>query len=86
VAGGRWLLRSTTAPHLHFQVMSAPLSLAANGLPYIIETFDLMGRVGSTAEFDEAERAGTPLHIRNVANPGWHQHELPLDLSVVSFP
>jgi hypothetical protein len=77
---------NTTAPHLHFHVMSAPLSLASNGLPYVIDTFDLMGRVGSTAEFDKAEREGTPLNIRDVKNPGRHQHELPLDLSVVNFP
>jgi Peptidase family M23 len=77
---------NTTAPHLHFHVMSAPLSLASNGLPYVIDTFDLMGRVGSTAEFDKAERDGIALNIRNVENPGRHQHELPLDLSVVSFP
>jgi hypothetical protein len=77
---------NTIAPHLHFHVMSAPLSLASNGLPYVIDTFDLMGQVGSTAEFDEAEREGTPLNIRNVKNPGRHQHELPLDLSMVNFP
>lgn len=77
---------NTTAPHLHFHVMSAPLSLASNGLPYVIDTFDLTGRVGSTAEFDKAEREGTPLNVRNVENSGRHQHELPLDLSVVIFP
>jgi hypothetical protein len=67
-------------------MMSAPLLLAANGLPYVIETFDITGRVGSMAEVDEAERAGTPLNIGNVENPGQHQQELPRDLSVVSFP
>jgi hypothetical protein len=77
---------NTTAPHLHFHVMSATLSLASNGLPYVIDTFDLVGRVRSTPEFDKAEREGTPLNLQNVENPGRRRHELPLDLSVVNFP
>jgi murein DD-endopeptidase MepM/ murein hydrolase activator NlpD len=77
---------NTTAPHLHFHVMSGPSSLASDGLPYVIDTFDLVGRVGSTVEFDKAEREGTPLAIQNVEIAGRHRHELPLDLSVVNFP
>jgi hypothetical protein len=77
---------NTTAPHLHFHVMSGPSPLASDGLPYVIDTFDLVGRVGSTVEFDKAEREGTPLAIQNVEIAGRHRHELPLDLSVVNFP
>jgi hypothetical protein len=78
--GGRTPVASEPA------IVLGPLSLASNGLPYVIDTFDLTGRVGSTAEFDKAEREGTPLNVRNVENSGRHQHELPLDLSVVIFP
>jgi hypothetical protein len=42
--------------------------------------------IPATAEFDQAMREGTPLNIRNVKNPGQHQREFSLDLSVVSFP
>jgi hypothetical protein len=74
------------APHLHFHVMSAPLSLASDGLPYVIAAFNLVGRVRSTTEFDKAEREGTPLTIQHIENPWRQQHALPLDLSVVNFP
>jgi hypothetical protein len=58
--------------------------MCSQGVEYLAHA--ILGRVGSTAEFDKAEREGTALNIRNVENPGRHQHELPLDLSVMSFP
>jgi murein DD-endopeptidase MepM/ murein hydrolase activator NlpD len=77
---------NTSAPHLHFHVMSSPSTLGSNGLPYLIEDFELLGRAPSTAAFDKAEQEGTPLAIQEVGNPGRHSDELPLDLSVVGFP
>ena len=77
---------NTTAPHLHFHVMSSPSTLGSIGLPYVIERFELGGKVSSTAAFVKAEQAGTPLAIQEVSNPGNHSDELPLDLSVLGFP
>lgn len=77
---------NTSAPHLHLHVMSAPSALAANGLPYVIDAYELLGRAPSTAAFDEAEANGTPLEILPVDFPGAHEHDLPLDLSLVRFP
>ena len=77
---------NTSAPHLHFHVMSSPSTLGSNGLPYLIKDFELLGRSPSTAAFDKAEQDGTPLVVQGVRNPGPHSNELPLDLSVVSFP
>jgi hypothetical protein len=77
---------NTTAPHLHFHLMSSPSTLGSNGLPYLIEEFELLGRALSTAAFDKAEQEGTPLAIQEVDNPGRHSDELPLDLSVAGFP
>lgn len=76
---------NSVAPHLHFQVMDAPSSLASNGLPYEIDDFQVTGKTPGTGAFDEAEEKGTPLAVssqpaRNV------QNVLPLDQLIVSFP
>ena len=46
---------NTIAPHLHFHVMDAPIPLAANGLPYAIDAFNITGMTSGTAAFDKAE-------------------------------
>lgn len=77
---------NTIAPHLHFHMMSSPSTFGSNGLPYMIDEFELTGRAPSTEAFLEAEANGTPLEILPVDNPGIHNDELPLDLSIVNFP
>lgn len=77
---------NTSAPHLHFHVMSSPSTLGSNGLPYVIEDFELLGKGPSTTAFDKAEQDGISLVVQEVVNPGPHSNELPLDLSVVAFP
>jgi murein DD-endopeptidase MepM/ murein hydrolase activator NlpD len=66
---------NTTAPHLHFHVMDAPLELGAdNNLPYVFDTFDYQGFL------DAAD--GTP----NLLNtPEARAYELPLAFSAVTF-
>lgn len=77
---------NTSEPHLHFHVMSSPSAFGSNGLPYVIDEFDLLGRAPSTEAFDKAALEGTPLEILPVNNPGIHKDELPLDLRIVAFP
>ncbi len=77
---------NTTAPHLHFHMMSGPSTFGSNGIPYMIYEYDLIGRAPSIEAFDEAEMNGTPLEILPVNNPGIHKDDLPLDLSIVNFP
>lgn len=76
---------NTTAPHLHFHVMDGPSTLGSNGLPYVIDEFDLVERGASTEAFDRAEAEGIQLEVVPVENPGIHKNELPLDQSVVVF-
>jgi murein DD-endopeptidase MepM/ murein hydrolase activator NlpD len=64
---------STTAPHLHFHVMSSTQPLTATNLPFEIEAFDLQG----TAE----ESGFVP-----APDAGPRTDELPLIESVVRFP
>ena len=65
---------NTTAPHLHFHVMDAPLVFGADrNLPYVFGAFDYQGYI---------EEDDTP----NLLNtPERREDELPMDLSVVTF-
>lgn len=77
---------NTSAPHLHFHMMDGPSSLGSEGIPYVIDAFELTGRAPSTEAFDTAEREGTPLEVLPVERPGRRENELPLDQSLVAFP
>jgi hypothetical protein len=76
---------NTSAPHLHFHMISGPSTFGSNGIPYMIYEYDLIGRAESTKAFEDAERDGTPLEIFPVSIPGIHKDDLPLDLSIVNF-
>jgi len=73
-------------PHLHFHVMDGPSPLASNGLPYVIDRFELLGTAVSNDDLDSAGK--TPqrrVEVRAV-EPAVKTNELPADLAVVRFP
>jgi len=76
---------NSLAPHLHFHVMSEPVPLASNGLPYEIDDFLVTGSTPGTAAFDEAEAKGTPLEVKVMNPPRRAKSEMPLDQTVISF-
>ena len=76
---------NSSAPHLHFHMMSGPSTFGSNGIPFVINEYNLIGQAPSTEAFDEAEINGTPLEIIPVDIPGVHMDDLPLDLSIVKF-
>lgn len=66
---------NTTAPHLHFHVMDAPLPLGAeHNVPYVFDSFRYQGYIGDDL---------TP-HL--LENPQPREEELPLYPTVVTFP
>jgi hypothetical protein len=76
---------NSLAPHLHFHVMDGPLSLASNGLPYVVDSFTVTGQSAGTEAFDKAEQEGTRLEV-TPADPAERVTEaMPLDQAVVSF-
>lgn len=75
---------NSIVPHLHFQVSNRPDSLASNGLPYEIRSFEVTGKTPGTTAFDEAETNGTPLPITPLKRSV--QNALPLDQLIISFP
>jgi hypothetical protein len=76
---------NSVAPHLHFQVINRPSSLAANGLPYAIKDFQITGKSSGTKAFDEAEEKGTPLAVTPVSPAQQVKGAMPLDQLIISF-
>ena len=55
---------SSTAPHLHFQVMDRPSALNAVGLPFVFDRLRVEGTVqGPPDKADEDYEAGRPVRI-----------------------
>ena len=76
---------NTTGPHLHFQLMTRPSLLDADGLPFVVDRFRLDGRVPSLQALIDADLAGTPVPIDRSA-AGTHRHQGFTDLDVATFP
>jgi hypothetical protein len=76
---------NSVAPHLHFQVMDTESSLAANGLPYEMDNYQIAGRSPGTEAFDEAEANGTPLAVIPVVPPRPITSTLPLDQLILTL-
>ncbi|HXE72200.1 MAG TPA: M23 family metallopeptidase [Candidatus Nitrosotenuis sp.] len=64
---------NSTEPHLHFHVATRPFWLAAEGLPYLLESFHLLGRL------DDQGRLGEE-------GAGRRQDDLPPENALVTFP
>jgi hypothetical protein len=76
---------NSLVPHLHFQLMDQPSSLASNGLPYEIDSFTVTAKGISTATFDQAESDGSPLP-HSILTPSLHPKKaLPLDQLIINF-
>ena len=77
---------NSVAPHLHFQLMDGPSSLASNGMPYEVDAFQVTGHTPGTEAFDHAEETGAPLAITAISPPQSVSNGLPLDQLVIAFP
>jgi murein DD-endopeptidase MepM/ murein hydrolase activator NlpD len=70
---------NSDAPHLHFHVSNENSPLASEGLPYVFESFDVLG----TADLDETISQGwKPLAA---AKPDRRLREMPVENFVVKF-
>jgi murein DD-endopeptidase MepM/ murein hydrolase activator NlpD len=77
---------NTSAPHLHFHLMDGPSALASNGIPYVIDSFALAGRI--PPEKDPA--AATTIEgswSGDLFSSASRRHaQFPLNLDVIDFP
>jgi len=64
---------NATGPHLHFQLSDANSELGTEGLPFVIDSLELIGRI--------SDEKFTPL-----PHPEHLDHVLPLEDDVVRFP
>jgi murein DD-endopeptidase MepM/ murein hydrolase activator NlpD len=71
--------------HLHFHLMDGPSFVAADGLPYVFDRFDLQGRTPPLAEVVTAYEEQEPIPI-DTQGAGPRRDALPLGRDVVAFP
>ena len=77
---------NTSAPHLHFHVMSGPSALGSDGVPYVLDSFEL-AEGATEAELDAALADGKErVPGRAELDPVGRKDELPLDNAIVNFP
>jgi murein DD-endopeptidase MepM/ murein hydrolase activator NlpD len=76
---------NSDAPHLHFHMMDGPSPLASNGLPYVIDAFEITGRAVSSSDLND-KTADTPLAVVPADGQVKRTNELPANLAVVRFP
>ncbi|OBJ46091.1 peptidase M23 [Mycolicibacterium mucogenicum] len=75
---------NSSAPHLHFHVMSASDPLRADGLPFVFRSFKLTDRLANMAAVDALEAGGPPR-----LEPGFtaraENNVSPLNLDVMTY-
>ncbi len=76
---------NTTGPHLHFQLMTRPSLLVADGLPFELSQFRIDGHVPSLDAMTRATEAGTPIPVDR-SGAGDHRDQGLLGLEVLTFP
>ncbi len=76
---------NTSAPHLHFHLMEGPSALASNGIPYVIDSFALAGRI--PAEKNPAVADSIEGSLGGLfPSPSPRHGQFPLNLDVINFP
>jgi murein DD-endopeptidase MepM/ murein hydrolase activator NlpD len=77
---------NTSAPHLHFHVMSTPDPLRSDGLPFVFSSFKLDSRVVSEESLGPVLLQGQPAQLQ----PGFIARDetdvSPLVLDVMTYP
>lgn len=75
---------NTSAPHLHFHLMEGSSVLGSNGIPYVLDAFELAGQV-SKANFENATGIEGDWSKGLLTVPSPRSNQFPLDLNIVNF-
>jgi hypothetical protein len=76
---------SSTAPHLHFQVMDRPSALNSVGLPFVFDSQVVEGKVEQLpAEADDIYEGGKALTVEKVA-PATMHNRMPAETQVFGY-
>lgn len=73
------------APHLHFHICEQPSPLAANGIPFVIDSMTLRGKFKSVRQYIKAMEKGEIVDI-DTDGSGAVKNEMPLSGAVIDFP
>jgi hypothetical protein len=76
---------NTTAPHLHFHVMSTPDPLRSDGLPFVFASFKLDSRVVSADSIGPVIDNGQPAQLQPGFAPRDETEVSPLSLDVMTY-
>lgn len=74
---------NTSAPHLHVHVVDGPSALGSDGLPYVIDHFDLAGQI-DVKKFGDADVLTGHWGTR-LPKPVPENDRFPLNLNIVDF-
>jgi hypothetical protein len=75
---------NSSAPHLHFHVMSTPDPLRSDGLPFVFNDFRLDGRIAHAEDIDAiVSGAPAPMQPRFIVRN--ESGVMPLELDVMSY-
>jgi hypothetical protein len=77
---------NTSAPHLHFHLMEGPSALASNGIPYVIDSFALAGKIPAENDPAVANSIEGSWNGGLFPSPSPRHGQFPLDLDVINFP
>ena len=75
---------NTSGPHLHFHIMTGPSVLGSDGVPYVIESFNLAGQI-DIAAFEAAPDLTGNWGKGLLSKPERHEREFPLNLNIIDF-
>lgn len=73
-------------PHLHFHITEGPSPIGSNGVPYVIDSFVVEGRIKDMGAVVKDEQAGKGHELIPAQSKEAHHAELPRELTVVTFP
>jgi hypothetical protein len=76
---------NTSAPHLHFHIMTSPSVLGSDGVPYVIGAFDFAGQIDPSA-FEAAPGITGNLGKGRLSKPEHREREFPLNVNIINFP
>jgi hypothetical protein len=76
---------NTSAPHLHFHLMTGPEALASDGIPFVVDSFGYEGQVPEKVAL-ASEDLTDDFGGERLPEPEPREDELPLNLAIVSFP
>ncbi|WP_246540776.1 M23 family metallopeptidase [Mycobacterium spongiae] len=78
---------NSSASHLHFQLMDGPSLGEADGVPYVLDSFDYQGQIGEAAVWDaDNYLSGSFFGSQRLPAPEQRTNQLPVLLALVNFP